>query len=581
LNKNISGQTTPPSQTNPPWSDEVPCEVSWTDHNKMTIFGTVHMKSKRKIFIWVLIFLSAGMAFLLWPLTSKRFRIEWDQGLIRDKQAFLQYQPIAHDWREKPNILLIVVDDLGKTDITLYGSGKVHTPNIDQLGAKGVIFDQAYTASPVCSPSRAAIFTGRYPQRFGFTYQMHDFYLTNRLMHYAYRLFVNSNPWEPRGIEEVPSRKMTKQQGLPPSEIILSELLKNEGYQTALIGKWHLGNHPRNTPCNFGFDYHYGFYGSHTLYAYEDNPEIVNQRIPNDFSDKYIWKGQRNGPHAIYRNCVLIHEDEYLTQAITRECRYFIQANRDTSFFLIASYNAPHTPLQAPEYYVNQFQHVEDPVKRVYYAMIKSLDDEIGKLLSTLSQFGLDKNTLIFFISDNGGATYTHTTDNAPLRGGKITDFEGGLNVPMILKWENHVPGGVHYSPPVISMDIFSTITSVIHIHLPEDRDYDGINLLPHLTDHNQSKYPHPFLFWNRGNTQAVRSPDYKMIMNTEFGDILLFDMRLNNLEKENILNDHRDLVKELIFHYDRWEEVLSPPLWPPLVYYVYQEDRKEYYFDN
>ena len=539
------------------------------------------MKRRRKLFIWIAIPLLPGIVFLLWPLTTERYQIQWNQESIQDKHNFLQYHPVSNNRGNKPNILLIIVDDLGKTDITLYGPGKVHTPHIDQLGEEGVVFDQAYVTSPVCSPSRAAIFTGRYPQRFGFTYQMHDFYLTNRLMHYGYRLFVDSSPWEPRGVEEVPSKKMARKQGMPPSEIMLPELLKKEGYITGLIGKWHLGNHPRNTPCNFGFDYQYGFYDSHSLYAYEDSPEIISQKNSTDFSDKYIWKGQRNGPHAIYKNCVIIREEEYLTKAITRECMDFIKENSDTTFFLVASYNAPHTPLQAPRDYVEQFQHIKDPVKRVYYAMIKSLDDEIGQLLSVLRERGLDKNTMIFFISDNGGAAYTHTTDNAPLKGGKITDFEGGLNVPMIMKWTGHVPASKHYPLPVISMDIFGTITSVLEIDLPEDRKYDGINLINYMKENNRSSYPHSYLFWNRGNTKAIRSSDYKLVFNSEFGDTLLFDMRLNNLEKENVLNDNRDLANELLYHYGRWEETLSEPLWPPLIYYVYEENGLKYYFDN
>ncbi len=539
------------------------------------------MKRKRKLFIWISVPLFAGILFLMWPLTSERYQIQWDQELIQEKQKFLQYHKVDHHNREKPNILLIIVDDLGKTDITLYGPGKVHTPHIDQLGKEGVVFDQAYVASPVCSPSRAAIFTGRYPQRFGFTYQMHDFYLTNRLMHYGYRMFIDSTPWEPRGIGQVPSREMAEKQGIPPYEITLPEFLKKEGYQTALVGKWHLGSHPRNTPCNFGFDYQYGFYASHSLYAYEDHPDVINQKISNDFSDKYIWTGQRNGPHAIYRNCEVIREEEYLTRAITRECREFIESNRDTTFFLVASYNAPHTPLQAPRDYVKQFQHVEDPVKRIYYAMIKYLDDEIGQLLATLQQFDLDKNTLIFFISDNGGATYTQTTDNAPLRGGKITDFEGGLNVPMIMKWAGHVPSGMHYPHPVMAMDIFGTITSVLDIDLPDDRKYDGINIMNYLQDVDQGDYPHPYLFWNRGNTKAIRSPDFKLILNIEFGDTLMFDMRLSNLEKENVFEDNRGLAKRILRQYKQWEESLPEPLWPPLIYYVHKEDGKEYYFDN
>ncbi|MBS0000784.1 MAG: sulfatase-like hydrolase/transferase [Cyclobacteriaceae bacterium] len=534
-----------------------------------------------RILTLFIISLAAGLAYLLWPLTSSQFVINWDKRLFELKKTYLQYHEVTNFPEKKPNIVVILVDDLGKTDITLYGPGKVETPHIDAIGREGIIFEQAYVTSPVCSPSRAAIFTGRYPQRFGFTYQMHDFYLTNRLMHYGYRLFIDSSPWRPRSVEQVPSRKMAEKQGMPPSEITLGELLKKEGYHTALIGKWHLGGHEQNTPCNFGFDFQYGFYASHSLYAYEDNPGIISQQISNDFSDKYIWKGQRDGPHAIYRNCEIIREEEYLTQAITRECINFIESNQDTSFFLVASYNAPHTPLQAPAEYVEQYNHIQDPVKRVYYAMIRSLDDEIGKLMESVRQIDHERKTLVFFISDNGGATYTHTTDNAPLRGGKITDFEGGVNVPMIMYWKDHVPEGIKYPHPVSAMDIFGTITSVLEIDLPGDRTYDGINLLEFIEDGETGQSSHSHIFWNRGNTKSIRSPHYKLILNTEFGDTLLFDMSENNLERKNVLNENRETALDLIEQYDRWEMNLKKPLWPPLIYYVHTEKGKNYYFDN
>jgi arylsulfatase A-like enzyme len=539
------------------------------------------MKRKRKIILITAITVITMIVYLLWPLTSDRFIIKWDRELITSKKNFLQYHKVRQSDKQLPNILLIIADDLGKTDITLYGEGKVATPHIDRLGREGVVFQQAYVASPVCSPSRAAILTGRYPQRFGFTYQMHEFYLTNRLMHHGYRLFIDSTPWKPRNVEHVPSEKMAEKQGLPPTEITLPELLKKEGYRTAMVGKWHLGSHKQNTPCNFGFDYQYGFYASHSLYAEEDKPGIINQRIKNDFSDKYIWKGQRNGPHAIFRNCEQIQEKEYLTNAITRECISFIGENKDTTFFLIASYNAPHTPLQAPEENVEQFGHIQDPVKKVYYAMIRSLDDAIGELVSYIGNQGLLENTFIFFISDNGGATYTHTTDNAPLRGGKITDFEGGINVPMFMYWKNHLPAGLIYPHPVISMDIFGTITSLLDINLPSDRTYDGIDLMEFIDDDSMEKYPHSYLFWNRGNTKAIRSPEYKMVFNAEFGDTLLFRMAENNLEKKNISKFQPEVVGNLLNRYSVWEKNLASPLWPPLIYYVYEEDGREYYFDN
>ena len=519
--------------------------------------------------------------YLFWPLSSNEYLIQWDKNQIHQKTAFLSDSSLKSDTTERPNILVIIVDDLGKTDISLYGTGKVETPNIDMLGASGVIFDQAYVTSSVCSPSRAAILTGRYPQRFGFTYQMHEFYLENRLQYYGYKYLVNSYPWMPRELESAPSEMMAEKQGLPPSEITLPEMLKRENYKTALIGKWHLGVHNENNPCNFGFDYQYGFYASHSLYALENTQGIVSQRIDNDFSDSFIWEGQRNGAHAIYRNCIQVEEKEYLTNAITRECKDFISTNKDQNFFLIASYNAPHTPLQAPIEYIDQFIEIEDPVKRTYYAMIASLDNAIGDLMKHLEDLKIKRNTLIFFISDNGGATYTHTTDNYPLKGGKITDFEGGVNVPFIISWKDRIPQGIHYNHPVSSMDIFGTITSTLDIPLPETRQLDGVNLIPYITKIDSCSMPHEYLYWYRGSTRAIRSKNWKMIWNVDFNETSLFNMEVNNLEKLNVRIDNDSIENQLKEQYKNWSMNLPEPLWPPLVRFVYEDNGKLYHFDN
>ena len=538
------------------------------------------MGRKYSIIIFVFTVISIS-AYLLWPLASDEFIINWDQKQIEAKKNFLLYKPVGQHVGNRPNIILIIVDDLGKTDITLYGEGKVNTPHIDQLGEEGVIFEQAYVTSPVCSPSRAAIMTGRYPQRFGFSYQMHEFYVANRLQYFGFKYLVDSYPWLPRGLENVPDVEMARKQGLPPSEITIPELLKKDGYKTALIGKWHLGVHEQNEPCNFGFDYQYGFYASHSLYAPEQDPEIVNVKIDEDFSDTYIWKGQRQGPHAIYRNCKEIEEKEYLTNAITRECKDFIKANIDTSFFIIASYNAPHTPLQAPMEYVEKFNHIKDPVKRVYYAMIQSLDDAIGDLHAYLKEMNIDENTLIFFVSDNGGATYTHTTDNFPLKGGKITDFEGGLNVPMIMKWGSNIPHGSRFSDAVSSMDIFGTICSLLQLELPQDRIYDGVDLLPYLYKENSRDLPHENLYWSRGNTKAIRTKEWKMVWNEEYNERSLYYFGENNLEQTNVLSANPQIADNLEKTYDNWASELAKPLWPPLVYFVYKDEGGTYHFDN
>jgi len=534
----------------------------------------------RKAVLPVFIVLAVIAAiYLLWPLASDDFHISWDEAAIKEKHEFLASIEPSEIPQSQPNILVILVDDLGVNDISYYGNGKVSTPNIDGIAQSGIAFDQAYTASPVCSPSRAALLTGRYPQRFGFEFQMHDRYLANRLEYYGFKYFVRSHPWFPREMEKVPRQEDIDRQGLPPSEITIAELLKGRGYATALIGKWHLGWDEQNKPCQFGFDYQYGFFDSHTLYAPEGTPGITNQKIEEDFTDKYIWKDGRNGPKGIYRNCKPVDESEHLTDAITRESIDFLRQNKSVPFFLLAAYNAPHTPLQAPDRYVDMFRQEPDPVKRIYYAMIKQLDDNIGRLMNELSDLELLDNTLVIFLSDNGGATYTLTTDNGPLRGGKITDFDGGLKVPFFMIWKDMIKPGSRYGSPVIAMDVFTTIAFAANAPLPPDRMIDGKDLLGFIN--TDSIVPHSHLFWQRGNSKAIRSGDWKVVWNEDFGDTLVYKIKTDPNEMRNLYGQNKVLAWKLISAHREWSEQLSGSLWPPIVHFREKVDERWFYFEN
>jgi arylsulfatase A-like enzyme len=264
------------------------------------------------------------------------------------------------------------VDDLGMADVSLYGEGDMSTPNIDRLGQQGVVFENAYVTSPVCAPSRAALITGRYQQRFGFEFTMHERYLRNRLEYLGFRYFVDSDPWEAKWTNKVPDEDNIHNQGLPLSEITIANVLKRQGYQTGVIGKWHLGWSEEKRPSAFGFDEQYGFFMSHSLYAPEGTDGMIDQKNEGDWTDPYIWGGQRIGPCAIYRNYVEIEETGYLTDRITDESIDFVNTHKEEPFFLWASYNVPHTPLQAPKEYVYKFLHIEDPIKRIYRAMISA-----------------------------------------------------------------------------------------------------------------------------------------------------------------------------------------------------------------
>jgi arylsulfatase A-like enzyme len=536
-------------------------------------------KMLKRILIIVLLVFAGLITFLLWPLKSRDFTIAWDETAIQDKKKILDSFPKASPADSLPNIVLIVVDDLGVYDMSFYGGEKVETPHMDGIARSGVAFGQAYVAAPMCSASRAAILTGRYPQRFGFEFQMHDRYLKNRLEYLGFKYFMASDTWRARPMEKVPRKQDIERQGLPPSEITIADMLQARGYATAIIGKWHTGSHPDNLPSHFGFDYQYGFFDAHSMYAHEGTPGITDKRIEKDFTDQYNWKRGRNHTNGIFRNYVSIDEKEHLTDAITRESIAFIRQHRDQPFFLFAAYNAPHTPLQAPDEYVELFKDEPDPVKRVYYAMIKQLDDAVGHLLGELENQQLLQNTLVIFLSDNGGATYTYTTDNGPLRGGKITDFEGGTRVPFFMSWQGKIDVGSRYLPPVSAIDILPTIAAATGSPLPADRQIDGKNLLLYLN--NDSIVPHNELFWQRGSTRAIRSGDWKVIWNAEFGDTLLFNIGKDPNETLDLFRANKELATDLIGMHENWSGSLDKPLWPSVVHFREKVDGRWIYFDN
>jgi arylsulfatase A-like enzyme len=533
----------------------------------------------RKALITALIILSGFVTFLLWPLKSKDFTINWDDKALQEKRKFLGSVRKALPTDSLPNIVLILVDDLGVYDMSLYGGDKVETPHMDGIARSGAAFQQAYVAAPMCSASRAAILTGRYPQRFGFEFQMHDRYPRNRLEYLVFRFFLASDIWWPKPMEKVPRITDIERQGLPPSEISIADLLKARGYATALIGKWHTGSHEANLPVNFGFDYQYGFFDAHSLYAPEGTPGITDQRIEKDFTDQYNWKRGRQNTNGIFRNYESIEEKEHLTDAITRESISFIRQHKEQPFFLFAAYNAPHTPLQAPDEYVAIYKVEPDPVKRVYYAMIKQLDDAIGRLLGELESQGILKNTLVIFLSDNGGSTYTFTTGNYPMRGGKITDFEGGIRVPFFMNWPGRIAAGSQFGSPVSAMDIFPTIAAAAGCPLPTTRQIDGKDLQAYI--YNDSIIPHRELFWQRGDTRAVRSGNWKVIWNAGMGDTLLYNIGDDPNELRNLFQHKKDLATDLIKIHDRWSETLHQPLWPSIVHFREKVDGRWIYFDN
>lgn len=547
--------------------------------NKYVAFFARH----RKKTVAAVAFLSL-LAFLLYPLGSPQFRIVFDEQKIAYKKAFLDSLRQEFAQREesgrRPNIVLIVADDLAWSDISLQGNAQVSTPNIDALARRGVQCTQGYISSPICSPSRAGMLTGRYQQRFGYEYQPHARYPNNRLEYYAYKWFIARGDWRVSDRLPVPLPEDMLRQGLPPTEIILPEILKTQGYATACIGKWHLGTSSFTLPLQRGFDYHYGFYEAYTLY-YADtaSARIVNQRH-TDFSDQFIWGKARTGNCAIYRNDKVVEDTTYLTHKQADEAVEFIRANKERPFFLYVPFLAPHTPFQAPKETFDKYAHISDRNRRVYCALIDELDRAVGKIRTEISQQGLDSNTLIIFISDNGGARYTGATDNTPFKGGKFSNFEGGLRVPFIWEWQGVLPAGLVYEQPVSSLDIVATLSRFLQFRLPQERPYDGVDLFPYFTaQYPADKAPHEALFWRSDYHKAVRKGNWKLIKDTKANLMALYDLSADKEEQKDQASTRADLVKELEAMLADWETGLIPPAWCNVMDYHIHDGERVYYF--
>jgi len=519
--------------------------------------------NKRKVLLAAAVLTFTSLLILaLLPVGSKRYRIEFDATKIEGKRDYLEEitRSDLPQKQERPNILFILADDLGKTDISLYGGRSVDTPHIDAISEHGVVFTDGYCTSAICSPSRAAIMTGRYQQRFGHELQTNNRYPRNRLEYLVFKYVLDIGFWRVAELA-VPRQQDIARQGLAPGEITLAELLQSSGYATGLIGKWHLGHQELFLPLNRGFDYHYGFYEAFSLYDQIDDPNVVNRPL-DEFSDRHQWRQGRKGTSAIRRNDLVIEEKEYLTDRIAAEAVHFLEEHGAEPFFLCVPFSAPHVPFQAQREYYDRIGAIDDQTKRVYNAMIKNLDDAVGRITDKVEELGLGPDTLIFFASDNGGASHTGATENAPLKGGKFTNFEGGLNIPFMLQWEGVLAPGTRYTQPVSLMDVFATAAAAAGTPLPADRQFDGVDLLPYLLDAEHDP-PHRALFWRALYNKAVRSGDWKLIVNEQSGQILLYDLLHDRRERVNLAPRYPEIVRELLDQLEVWERSLQPPSWP------------------
>jgi arylsulfatase A-like enzyme len=482
-----------------------------------------------------------------------------------------------------PNIILIITDDLGYSDLASYGNYHVYTPNIDSLGIKGVRFTQAYVTSPICAPSRMGIVTGRYQQRFGAEFMLYDKF--DRSVKKKITRHFFSLKKKPVGIATLKPDFFLDRSvyvtDLPTSEITIAQMLKQKGYATGYVGKWNLTSSPTVFPDMYGFDYSYYFDGA--LSRYVDDPvdtgRYINMHLPWAFSEIPAW-APRHGSTAIKEGRTVVKDSGYLTFTLADKGIDFIENNKTKPFFLTLSFNAPHDPFQVPKTYYNRIQTETDSVRRVYSGMIEALDDAVGSVLKKLEQEGLTDNCLIFFTSDNGGATYTRATDNAPLRGGKATHFDGGISVPFFIKYPNGLKARQSYTQPVSSLDIFSTIAAASGSELATDRTYDGVNLLPYLT--NDSLLPHLDFFWRNGYSKAFRRGDWKLYVNEKNKVTYLFNLAEDREEKYDQSKTQPRKLKELQDALKDWEQKNSvPPLWPSAADVLIEVNGKWYRFPS
>ena len=471
-----------------------------------------------------------------------------------------------------PNIVLIVTDDMGFNDISLYnggaGDGTLQTPSIDALAHEGVTFTNGYAANAVCAPSRASIMTGRYSTRFGFEFT--PFFKTGVTI---FRWMEELNPGPVHlFLDEASAATMKPLQelGLPSSEITIAELLKQHGYYTAHVGKWHLGSVNDMVVTNQGFDDSLELKG--TLYLPQDHPDVVNAKVEGDRIDRMVWA---TGTYSAAFNGVGNPGEQfkpkgYLTDYYTDQAVKVIENNRNRPFFLYLAHWGIHNPLQAARADYDALSHIEDHRLRVYSAMIRAVDRSVARVTQALEENGLTDNTLIILTSDNGGAGYLGLPNvNKPYRGWKLNHFEGGTHVPFMAKWPARISAGTSMEDPIHHNDIFTTIAAAAGAQLPQDRKIDGVDLLPYVRKET-SGAPHETLFWREGHQQTVLHQGWKLIR-AEQPHLpqpapmakWLFNLAVDPTEQNNLAAQNSEKLAELEALLAAHNAEQVEPLWP------------------
>ena len=463
-----------------------------------------------------------------------------------------------------PNIVLIMADDLGSNDVSTNGGGYAAqgapTPNIDSIAREGVQFSQGYAGAAVCTVSRAALLTGRYPWRFGLEFTP----IPGAMGRVVGKLYADVEPLHPPivDLDKASQVKDFNDLGMPPSEQTIAELLKPRGYHNIHIGKWHLGSTPEMRPNNQGFDE--TLFMESGLYLPVNDPGVVNSRQDFDPIDKFLWPNMRFG--VSYNGGKWFEPSKYLTDYYTDEAVTAIKRNKNRPFFLYLAHWGVHTPLQASKADYDSLPNITDHRRRVYAAMVKSVDRSVGRVLQTLREEGLDDNTIVIFTSDNGAPGYIGLPDvNKPYRGWKLTQFEGGVRVPYVAKWPGHIAPGTKYQPPVSNIDILPTVLAAAGGTLPKDRVIDGVNLLPFLGKEAIQQAPRP-LFWRDGPMRTVQDAGWKLIVSEIPKKDWLFNLQQDPTEKNNLAAKQPQKLAQLKALLQAHHAGMPPPMWPSFI---------------
>ncbi len=426
----------------------------------------------------------------------------------------------AADGAAKPNVLLIYTDDQGSIDLNCYGAKDLITPHMDSIAQRGVRFTQFYAAAPVCSPSRAAMLTGRVPQRAG----------------------VPGNVSSQKG-----------NSGMPPEQVTIAEMLRANGYATGHVGKWHLGYTPETMPRGQGFDYSFGHMGG----------------CIDNWSHFFYWQGPNR--HDLWRNGKEVwHDGEFFPDLMVKEANSFLESHRQKPFFLYWAINVPHYPLQGTDQWRKKYADLPAP-RRMYAAFVSTMDETIGRVLAKLDELGLRENTIVIFQSDHGHSTEVRTFggggDNGPYRGAKFSLFEGGIRVPAMISWPGTLPEGAVRDQMATACDWMPTLAELTDSKLPE-RTLDGKSLVE-VIRREDAESPHEVFHWQTGrNHWAVREGNWKLLGNPrdtsneaplgENDSLFLVDLQKDIGERKNVAAEHSAVVERLQRLHEEWVKSLA-----------------------